>query len=593
MNIKKLSVKNMRYKMNRRKDRDQTITSVLLGNYIKAMVISFVCAILVFVAITGKEMVYRQNMNNSRILNTFSYFVNMQLEDMKRFSYNLIIDEELQDIVENEKDGSNKLIRTYIMHKMAERNEIQSIHIMKGNDIFSEYKRPVYDDEPNKFLKELDLEGNGHSKNSFSWEIGKDSLSDGEGNTFYLVGSIRSKKSLEQLGYLIVFLDMKELQKSLTFYLKEVNYEVLIKSKSGNTITLPHGSDIEKFKDKLVYRAKPDDSWWQFFNTHQYSSQKISSIQGEIYGMVESTLVQPNVQFSFIFILIMTIEFVIIASVIMKKHVTGPLEQIAKSARDIGIQGNLNISFPKESHYSEADDISKALNEMMEQIRSLVLEVERREKLQKRLELSVINHQIKPHFLYNTLNAVGILISVEEKESANQLIKSMAKYYRACLSRGRDIISLDNEMEITQEYIKIALIRNPNILRVTYNIDKELNELLIPKMTIQTLVENCIKYGIKQMGEPIHIRISAIRQGEFAQLCVEDNGSGMRADTIDKIMRGEILEAESGFGVRSVVMRISLSYDIKELKDIIYIESKESAYTKIFLKIPILIEEAQ
>lgn len=577
----------MKYKMNRKRDSDRTITSVLLGSYTKAMVISFLCAIIFFLIITGKEMVYRQNMNNSRILNTFTYFVNMQLGDMKRFSYNLIIDEELQDILEKKGEGASNQISTYLMHKMAERNEIQSIHILRGNETVSEYKRPVYDEDPSKFVKKLGLNASDRDNYSFTWEIGKDSLNEQEENTFYLVGSIRSKKSLEHLGYLIVFLDMKEVQKSLSFYLKEVNYEVLVKSSSGNCIALPLGADIEKFSNQLVYRAKADNSWWQILNTHPYASQKISSIQGEIYGMMNTSPLQPNVEFSLIFILIMTIEFIIIASVIMKKHVIGPLEQIAKSARDIGVQGNLNILFPKEKYYSEADDISKALNEMMEEIRNLVQDVEQREKLQKRLELSVINHQVKPHFLYNTLNAVSILISVEEKESANQLISSMAKYYRACLSQGRDIISLENEMEITKEYIKIALIRNPNILKVTYEIDEGLMDVMIPKMTIQTLVENSIKYGIKQMGEPIHIRICATRKGDTAQLCVEDNGSGMKADTIDKIMRGELLETESGFGVRSVVMRISLSYDIKEIKDIISIESKESAYTRIFLNIPI------
>lgn len=568
------------------KNSEKTITSVLLGSYIKTMTISLLFGILLFIVITGKEMVYRQNLNNSRILTTFSYFINMQLEDMKRFSYNLIIDEELQSIVAGKEEGKNKQISTFLMNKMAERNEIQSIHLVLGKEIVSEYKQPVFDQEPQKFLQELGLDSAQQEKSSFYWEIGKDSLETQGENTFYLVGSIRSKKTLKHLGYLIVFLDPNELQKSINFYLKEVDYEVLIKSNLGNFIAFPADSEIEKYNKQLVYRADADDSWWQVFNTHQYSSQKLSSIQGEIYGMTKISLFQPNVEFALIFMLIITIEFIIIASIIIKKRVTSPLEEIAKRAREIGGQGNLDILFPKERYYSEADDISKALNEMMEEIRTLIQEVKRREKLQKRLELSVINHQIKPHFLYNTLNAVSILISVEEKESANQLIKSLAKYYRACLNQGKDMLSLDDELEIAQEYIKIALIRNPDILRVAYDIDQEVRELLIPKMTIQTLVENCIKYGIKQMGEPIYITISAKFRETYAELCVADNGSGMKQDIIDKIMKGESLETESGFGVRSVVMRISLSYDIKDIKDIIRIESKEGEYTRVILRIP-------
>jgi len=568
-----------------RKNSDRTITSVLLGSYIKTMLISLLLGVFFFIAITGKEMVYRQNLDNSRILNTFSYFINMQLEDIRKFSYKLVIEEELQAILDEKGEGITKQISNFLMNKMAERNEIQSIHIVMGEEMASEYKQPIFGQNPQEFLQRLELKSIRQGSNSYYWEIGKDSLAEQEGNTFYLVSSIRSKKSLQHLGYLIVFLDPKLLQKSFDFYLQEVEYEVLIKSEAGNMISFPAGAEIENLSDKLVF-GKNEESLWRLLGTRKYSSQSMESIHGGIYGMTKNSVFRSNIEFALVFMLIITMEFIVIASIIIKKRVTSPLEEIAERARDIGIQGNLDILFPKEKYYSEADDISKALNEMMEQIKTLILEVKRREKLQKKLELSVINHQIKPHFLYNTLNAVSILVSVEEKDSANQLIKSLAKYYRACLNQGNDMISLDNELEIAQEYIKIALIRNPDILRVSYDIDEDCREIFIPKMTIQTLVENCIKYGIKQMGEPIYITISAKSRESFAELCVTDNGSGMKSDTIDKIMNGEPLEVQSGFGVRSVVSRIFLSYDIKNIQDIIRIESKEGEYTKVFLKIP-------
>jgi two-component system sensor histidine kinase YesM len=495
--------------------------------------------------------------------------------------------------LDSQGEGKSKKIRTFLMNKMAERNEIQSIHIIQGNEALSEYKRPVFDRDPQEFLRHLEL-GNARQKSSFYWGIGKDSFEIQGMNTFYLVGSIRSKRNLEHLGYLIVFLDPNELQKSVNFYFKEMDYEVLVRSDLGKTISFPESSEIVELSDKLVYREEAKESWWQVFDTHQYSSQKMENIQGEIYGMTKQSQFRPSVEFVLVFMLIITMEFIVIASGIIKKRVTSPLEEIAAKAREIGVQGNLSILFPKEKYYSEADDISRALNEMMEQIRTLVLEVEQREKLQKKLELSVINHQIKPHFLYNTLNAVSILVSVEEKASANQLIKSLAKYYRACLNQGKDMITLDKELEIVREYIEVALIRNPDILRVAYDIDGEVRELQIPKMTLQTLVENCIKYGIKQMGEPIRIAISAKLcnapdEGESVELCVEDNGSGMKQEVIDKIMRGESLEAESGFGVRSVVTRISLLYEIRRIEDIIRIESEEGEFTKVILRIPFVL----
>lgn len=587
MNIRKLSVRTMSFQNYKKlkKVKEKTITSVLLGNYIKAMSISLLAGIIIFMAITGKEMVYRQKLSNNRILNTVTYFINMQLEDIKNFCDNLIIDDELQDILLKKRDVRHNLIRNFLIKRMAERNEISSIHIIWDSSIVSEYKYPVYDYDPDYIMKNLALESDMGKRVSSYWEIGQDTT-DGE-NNFYLVGSIRSKVEMDHIGYLIVFIDTAQLRKKINLYLEEEKYEVLIRSNSGKEILLPADSNIGKQSDKLVYREKEENHWWKYLWDYQYSSLKLSSIEGEVFGLSRRPVFSPNVEFAIIFMLIITIEFIIIASRILERKVIGPLEEIASKAREIGIQGKLDIQFPNEKYYSEADDISNALNEMMGKIRLLMQEVERREKLQRKLELSVINHQIKPHFLYNTLNAVSILISVEEKETANQLIKILASYYRACLNQGNDIITLENELNIVKDYIKIVLIRNPDILRISFDIDENLLKIQIPKMTIQTLVENSIKYGIKEMGQPIHITIQIKKCMGSAHIIVEDNGVGMEQDTIDRILKGDQLEAESGFGLRSVIKRISLLYDIKNIREIISIEAKKDLYTRITIMLPL------
>lgn len=568
---------------------NRTITSVLLGSYIKSMIISAIIGMFLFAVITGKQMDYKQSLEDSRILTTFSHFINMQLEDIKRFSYKLMIEENLQTILGTEQ-RNNQHLNTFLINKMAERNEIQSIHIVMGNEVISEYKQPVFSMNPKVFSEKLETDIIEQGGISEYWEIGKDAFGEEGNNTFYLVSSIKSRKDLKHLGYLVVFLDPNSLQKDINLYLEEVGYDVLIKSNSDNIISFPLDSNIMKYSDELLnFKEK---AWWNIIRINQYSFQELASIKGEIYGMTRKSIFYPNIEFAILFMIITTMVFIIFASVIIKKSVTAPLEEIATRARDIGVQVNLDILFPNKSYYSEIDDISMALNDMMGQIKNLISEISRREKLEKRLELSVINHQIKPHFLYNTLNAVSILVSVEEKESANELIKSLAKYYRACLNQGRDSILLSSELDIVQEYIKIALIRNPNILRVSYDIDDDCIELLIPKMTIQTLVENSIKYGIKEMGEPILISISAKVKRDYVELCVMDNGNGMKKDIINSIMRGEEFVAESGFGLKSVVARISLFYDIKNISDIICIESKEGEYTKVFLKIPFRISDS-
>ncbi len=564
-----------------KKDSNNTITTVLLGSYIRAMIISLILGIILFILITAKELRYRESLNNEKVLNIVTYLIELKLDDIRQFSDKLIIDDELQDIFTRKEDIRNNLLGSFLMKRMAQQNEISSIHIITKDSIVSEYKYPVYDYEKDQLTRSLNLNSNIPLRGNFYWDIGTDNGENSE-KSFYLVGNIKSKVRMEHLGYLIIYLDINNLQEDIARYIDK-DMRILIQSGSKEYITIPTTmpADIIDKASNYLERSKDNKS----SNSYIYKTKNIPIIDGDILAITKQSIIFSNVEFAIVFMLIIIIEFTIIASMVLKKRVIGPLEEIALRAKEIAVKGNLDILFPNQKYYSEADDISDALNEMMTQIRGLLEDVKNREKLQRRLELSVINHQIKPHFLYNTLNAASILISVEEKEAANQLITTLASYYRICLNHGNDIISLENELNIVGDYIKIVLIRNPNILILQNNIDEELLSLQIPKMTIQTLVENSIKYGIKAIGQPVHISISAKKYNDFAEIIVEDDGVGMSQETIDRIMMGEQLDVQSGFGLKSVRNRLMLLYDNHVRDDIMSIESSQNDYTKIILRI--------
>lgn len=561
----------------RRKNNNATITNVLIGSYIRAMIISFILGIILFIGITGKELRFRRSLDSERILGIVTYIINAKLGDIKKFCEELIIDDEFHEIFTRKEDIRNNLLGGYLMKRMAELDEISSIHIVLEESVVSEYKYPVYNVDQKKMIENLDLLSNINKRGGSYWEIGTDNGISDE-NSFYFVISIKSKTSMRHLGYFIAFLDINQLKQDMVNYLQD-ELEIYIQSASGEIITFP-----EDIPDDTVDNVSNIISNKEKRLPDMFRIQEMPDIEGVILAVSKQSLFSPNVEFAIIFMLIIIIEFTIIASRVLKKRVIGPLEMIADRAKEIAVKGNLDIQFPNETYYSEADDISNALNEMMTQIRKLLEDVRHKEKLQRQLELSVINHQIKPHFLYNTLNAASILISVEEKDTANQLIQTLASYYRACLNRGNDIISLENELNIVRDYIKIVLIRNPNILEFTSDIDVGLLNLQIPKMTLQTLVENSIKYGIKEMGRPIKICVTARKKEKYAEIIVEDDGIGISKDTIDRVMKGEQLDAKSGFGLRSVINRLALLYETKEIKDLIEIESKPNYYTRVILR---------
>lgn len=558
-----------------------TITNVLLGSYIRVMIISMVLGIVIFIGITSKELTHRQAINNDKSLGIVTYIINSKLDDIKIFADELVVDDELHDIFTRNHDIRNNLLGSLIMRRMAQQDLISSVHIICEDSIVSEFKYPVYNFDQKKTIDNLSIDENHSLRGDFYWEIGTDNV-EVDRNIIYLVSNIRSKDMMEHLGYLVVFMDINQLQGEIMKYLDKEN-EILIKSASDKVITFPGNiSSASLGKDLQMLKAYEDNLGEM---PDRYSANILSSIDGIIMISSKQSIHGNNVEFAIVFMLIVIIGFTIIASVVLKKRVIVPLEIIAERAKEITNEGNLNISFPNEKYYSEADDISNALNEMMSQIRGLMEDVENREKLQRQLELSVINHQIKPHFLYNTLNAASILVSVEEKESAKQLITTLASYYRACLNHGNDIISLEGELGIVQDYIKIALIRNPNILILNKDIDESLLSLQIPKMTIQTLVENSIKYGIKTIGQPVNISIIVRRKVDYAEIIVEDDGVGMSPVTIDRIMSGEQLDVKSGFGLKSVLNRLALLYETKDMNEIMEIQSEANSYTRIILKV--------
>lgn len=567
--------------------KERNITGVLITSYMIIMGVSLLMGILVYSILSKREEENRNYMNDLHILNSFTYYINSQLKDKEYLASNIIISNEIQTALLEKSGGKVKKISEFLNEKIAERDDVQSFHIIDtDNYVISEYKYPVNKKNNKQFVEQFDLSIFDDADTFGYWGIGKNVLEEQPISTFYTIRRIKSKKNYQNLGFLVIFLDPERMKKSISEYLEQAEFEVVIKNQRGDLISFPGNTTIENFNDKLEYQPNHYGRVKYDKKSYSYVSGLLEAFDMELYGMSTADKTNYNIITALIFALIVNISFISLATFVIGKRVVNPLEYIAANVRRFSEEGDYKIRFETQNSYTEVEDITKALNNMILQIDVLLKDIEKKEKLQKALELSVMNHQVKPHFLYNTLNAVSILIAVEQKESANELIKTLARYYRACLSKGHDAITVAEEMEIVKEYIKIALIRNPDIVQVKYDIDQALLGCKIPKMTIQALVENSIKYGIKKIGKPVIIQVTIQDRNDTMIIRVEDNGCGMSGELIDKILRCEQIESQSGFGLRAVVQRIALSFEIKDISDIISIDSKEGEYTIITLYIP-------
>lgn len=182
--------------------------------------------------------------------------------------------------------------------------------------------------------------------------------------------------------------------------------------------------------------------------------------------------------------------------------------------------------------------------------------------LTRELCFNSLQSQIQPHFLYNTLDCIHWQAVSDGNQEISTLVKALARYYRICLSKGHDVISLEMEMEHVRNYLIIQNMRYDHIIGSEITLGKGCRDAMIPKLTLQPLVENSIYHGIKvRDGKEGSISLTARREGDIVEIILADTGTGMAQRQIDEMNQHLSEYDESfGYGVRNVNKRIELLY---------------------------------
>ena len=231
----------------------------------------------------------------------------------------------------------------------------------------------------------------------------------------------------------------------------------------------------------------------------------------------------------------------------------------------------------------EFGQIEEAVNRMNHQIEGLI-----RDNYQKALEvqisdLNLLQEQINPHFLYN---ALAVINSMALREGARQTIlciKYLADFYRISLNKGRQIVTVGEEVDLLKNYMKIQLIRFEDIISIDYDISPVVENMYTIKLLLQPLVENSIHHA-RDEEVFLHITVRSYRERDRVCFDVIDDGMGMDPETLDKL-RQKLLRQEDGFGLKNVDKRIKLNYGSEYGASIF---SEQGKGTRIHLEIPVV-----
>ncbi|MZQ86267.1 HAMP domain-containing protein [Paenibacillus sp. 5J-6] len=198
--------------------------------------------------------------------------------------------------------------------------------------------------------------------------------------------------------------------------------------------------------------------------------------------------------------------------------------------------GNLSIRF-KDNRTDEIGMLGRSFNTMLMQITKLIALVEKEQRQKREAELRSLQAQIKPHFLYNTLDTILWLARKSGAHEVTEVVDSLSRLFRIGLSKGNEVISLMEEFEHVKSYLIIQKTRYKEKLNYSIVIDPLLHELDVLKLILQPIVENAIYHGIKERRGPGNIDIHARNESERVVITIRDNGAGMSGEKLERLRR--------------------------------------------------------
>lgn len=343
---------------------------------------------------------------------------------------------------------------------------------------------------------------------------------------------------------------------------------------------------------------------YQIAETEGYDS-RMEQLENDVYGMTEliqyymytyvyyeakhlNTLQSAMIKNTIMLMVVVVIlslsllVFLLIYSRKLSRRVVDPIDRICERLEAIGKSDKL-VFEPVQADVDEVQLLSDGIENMVGRLkRQIQMNIEQ-EKQRRRTELALLQEQVNPHFLYNTLDTIIWLIESGEISGAVKMVGSLSNYFRFSLSRGKNVITLAEEEQHIRSYLEIQQMRYRDLMEYEISIPDQLKNFILPKLTLQPLVENALYHGIKNRRRKGFIRLAGRAQGDCLILEVEDDGPGMTAERLAEV-RASLAEGKrEGFGMITVHQRIQIMFGPEYG---LAVESTHDVGTKVIVTIP-------
>jgi two-component system sensor histidine kinase YesM len=286
----------------------------------------------------------------------------------------------------------------------------------------------------------------------------------------------------------------------------------------------------------------------------------------------------PSLRMYTVYVAIILILISIIISYFITVRITRPIQKLTKATKKIG-EGIFDIKIQEEGS-SEFKELIHKFNGMNDKIQKLIEENYESKIKEKEAEITALNLQLDPHFMYNTLNLINLISTENGQDEISEMIMSLSTMLKYTVKNQKDIVPFKEDFEYLKGYIYLMTKRFEGKFTVEYDVEEKLNNYSAPKFLMQPFVENSLVHGFNSIKKGGILRIHCWIEEMNRYFCIEDNGNGMSEEKILELSCPET----GSVGMNNVDKRIKIIYgDTYGIK----IESELGSFTRVIIKLPL------
>lgn len=382
--------------------------------------------------------------------------------------------------------------------------------------------------------------------------------------------AVIDKNTNETIGVVMADINLKKFDDIISdnnigekgfFYLLDNNNNIVY-SPVNPTIYRINSNKFNNKKDSFIYSIN-NETFKIMYTTSSVTGWKtigvfsFKDITKDITGMERFTLI----------IAIITSLLAVFFSLLFTNSIVTPIRELRTLMKGVE-SGDLDLKFEEHKYSNEFGELGHSFNHMVSEIKQLINMVYEEQRSKRKAEIETLQAQIKPHFLYNTLDTIAWMAEDYNAKDIVKLVSALTKVFRIGLNKGKEVIKLRDEIEHINSYLIIQKYRYEDKLSYEINFHKDILDILILKLITQPIVENAIYHGIKEKRGKGEISINFTKVVDEIIITVEDNGAGISEEKLQNI--NSMLETSnsfyidsgsgSGYGISNVNTRIKLSY---------------------------------